>query len=859
LDDNIKRAIQIGESNAAIIKLAKNWCAHLEVEISGGTGLVEVQTGLPIGRRSFKCEHASAAGWAGVDLAHIVLDFYDRNCADCKKRVPVRLPNISELVAKRDSVAAAAQRQHELTVQGGQAAYEKRRSQRQALSENCDDAALAIFDAVDSFDRDPSAHNAEVLTQLARVTPERFDSRVQEALFALAGENAPSTVLGTALGVLRQVRADPDALCNTALRVLTQDALPIAGSIVAENIMAKHADALAAALSVLVALAGPRQEYSFHSLGVEKEHPEGLIAAFKIAPVSVAREIDRMLRDPSKLVRIQAVHAIRLLRQTNSRFGINLISTLVQSTELPDNHYGLGTAESHVQSLLAEMLETDFDEVDASLSDSFKLLHDHDPDGGLDQVYLRLFRSRRREEEPRPVTHVHEVLFGRLLNYLSTKCAEQGSLQLLEFLRHDAEQYLDLVERHTDALLGAMAILAAEEVSASPSFLQLQLPPDPLAALEAGSRKNAIHWLIDAVAQLVGKTAAQRPETIGRALLSMSEGVDEEYDRLRAALVKALGGMAANRGTLPLILPQLYAAMTGRSQLVRAAAAGAYGHVIGRDADDFPQLLHETFITLLSDPYLVVHSAALDVLDRTRLPKDYNGRLRVIVFELIRAHGGADGRNYVLKSALDVFLNFERRDESDILQRPAVAKFAIDMIMRCESYDAAELLRRHAELLASAPNFVKSVLQILSDDESNEYRVDELLDVLRKVPAAQIRPLADDVVGAINACSQQGHHVVDRGVEILTAAGLWDHALRLSELEEARWGDSQWDRPRKLQSRLRTLACSIEHASAQRDLPRLEQALAEFRRVEDERDEDERKHHARRDPLHGIADANQGS
>ena len=808
--------------------------------------------------RSFKCVHASAAGWAGMDLGSIVLDFYDRNCADCKKRVPVMLPNISELVAKRDNAAAATRRDNEARLREEHAAYEKRRLQRQALSEKSDDTILAIFDAVDSLDRDPSAHNDDVLTQLAVVTPQRFDSRVQEALFAIAEETTSSTIMGTVLGVLRQVNAEPNALCNAALRILAHDALHIAGTIVAENATAEQADAVAGALPSLIALAGPRQEY-LRTFEAGDEHPEGLIAAFRIAPDSVAKEIERMLRNPAKLARIRAVHAIRLLRETNSRFGIELIPALVQSTQLPDNHYDLGSAESCVQTLLADLLESRFDEVDASLTESFKLLHGHDPDVGLDQVYLRVFRSHRREKEAPPrISHVHEVLFGRLLNYLSTKCAEQGSLQLLEFLRHDAERYVDLVERHVDALLGAMAILTEEEVSASSSFLQLHLPPNPFAALEAGHRKNALHWLVDAVAQLIGKTAAQRPEVIGRALLSVLERVDEEHDNLKAALVMALGGMAQNRRTLPLILPPLYGAMTGRSQRVRAAAATAYGKVINRDPDDLPPLLHDTFITLLSDPYVVVHSAALEVLDRRWLPSDHDQRLTVIVFELVRAHSGAEGNKHILKLALDVFLGFERR-EGDLLRRPAVAKFVVDMIIRCEPYDAAKLLCHHAKQLMPAPNFVKSVLQILSDDAGNEYRVDDLLDVLREVSAAQIRPVADEFVAAIHACSLKGHYVVDRGVEMLTAAGLWGHAVRLSELEETRWGDSQWDRPRKLQSQMRVLECSIEQASSRGDLRGVKEFLAEFRRVEKERNEDERKHHARRDPLHGIADANQGA
>lgn len=37
---------------------------HLQVERFGGTGMVEIETGLPIGSRSFKCQHASAGGMA---------------------------------------------------------------------------------------------------------------------------------------------------------------------------------------------------------------------------------------------------------------------------------------------------------------------------------------------------------------------------------------------------------------------------------------------------------------------------------------------------------------------------------------------------------------------------------------------------------------------------------------------------------------------------------------------------------------------------------------------------------------------------------------------------------------------------
>src|ERR1700727_198251 len=109
IEDGIQKAIRIGEANKEVIQLAQNWCAHISVERRGGTGLVEAETGLPIGMRSFKCPYAAAQGFAGMDLGHIALDFYDRNCVGCKQRLPVRLPNLSQLVGERDMAQQHAQ------------------------------------------------------------------------------------------------------------------------------------------------------------------------------------------------------------------------------------------------------------------------------------------------------------------------------------------------------------------------------------------------------------------------------------------------------------------------------------------------------------------------------------------------------------------------------------------------------------------------------------------------------------------------------------------------------------------------------------------------------------------------------
>ena len=54
VDQRIQEAIEIGQKNKEIIELAQNWCAHLRFEVTGGIGLVEMQTGLPIGARGIR-------------------------------------------------------------------------------------------------------------------------------------------------------------------------------------------------------------------------------------------------------------------------------------------------------------------------------------------------------------------------------------------------------------------------------------------------------------------------------------------------------------------------------------------------------------------------------------------------------------------------------------------------------------------------------------------------------------------------------------------------------------------------------------------------------------------------------------
>lgn len=76
-DPERARAVALGRRNAEVIELFERFCRNVRVELMGGTGTVELDTGLPIGHRSFRCKYASGTIAAGSNLEYLAVEFYE--------------------------------------------------------------------------------------------------------------------------------------------------------------------------------------------------------------------------------------------------------------------------------------------------------------------------------------------------------------------------------------------------------------------------------------------------------------------------------------------------------------------------------------------------------------------------------------------------------------------------------------------------------------------------------------------------------------------------------------------------------------------------------------------------------------
>lgn len=266
-DDSIARAVSIGEKNQRTKELIRNWCRHARVEKHGGTGLIEMQTGLPIGHYGLACEYAPAGGSFTWALADAALEFYDRHCAGCVHRDPVGLPNLSILVQERDALRAQRDAEKSARVTLEEQAHERRRQARAALRDSLQAATAGLVDDLEELDdaqlpAERRRHIEQGLLATARLDASVFSTPLLEYCFELLESREP-WFDAVGLQLLRHLAADPKRLVALALKSLAQHrSIPIAAVILAERATIADPMLIADALPALVDLAQPEHRIS---------------------------------------------------------------------------------------------------------------------------------------------------------------------------------------------------------------------------------------------------------------------------------------------------------------------------------------------------------------------------------------------------------------------------------------------------------------------------------------------------------------------------------------------------------------------------------------------------------------------
>lgn len=244
-------AIAIGKRNAKTIERFERFCLNVSVEAHSGGGMVEQQSGLPVGMRSFRCPHAANPGSMGMNLEEVAIEYFEANCRGCALRRPsVLLGETIEMMADARQAARAAQRQAADDETAARAAKQAERSRQRARRRAGEQyPAIEQLERIDRLDSAGVADkdNLGWLVRTARLAPEVVPDCAVEELVALGGDpevqwtarEAAQSVLVPLVAAGRLAKAD-------ALTIALGN-LGEAGGAEAGNLLVSAGDALSAA------------------------------------------------------------------------------------------------------------------------------------------------------------------------------------------------------------------------------------------------------------------------------------------------------------------------------------------------------------------------------------------------------------------------------------------------------------------------------------------------------------------------------------------------------------------------------------------------------------------------------------
>ena len=174
------------------------------------------------------------------------------------------------------------------------------------------------------------------------------------------------------------------------------------------------------------------------------------------------------------------------------------------------------------------------------------------------------------------------------------------------------------------------------------------------------------------------------------------------------------------------VLPALYSALVGSSNLTRAFAAEMLGKLDRRRVTDLPSLVFEAFVPLLSDPYVVVHRSAVRALKRLELPEAFDRMAASALAKLIFVYKDEKASHDFLMDCIALFV---RRYLDDEARNKSVLEVLVSLIHGVEPDVAVRELRNFAPKVAQARGYAELVLRMVGDDKVMAYLEEDVPQV----------------------------------------------------------------------------------------------------------------------------------
>lgn len=849
-DRSIQRAIEGGQRNANGFTLVKNWCAHVRIERSGGIGMVEQATGLPIGHHGLACDHAPAGGMMCWDIRDAALDFYDRYCHDCTLRKAVGVPNMGSWVAERDAEVAKRQTAKDAEAHEIAARLGARREERTALRAGLPPIAADVVDQIEELDLYRTPELTSRLAETARLAPEAFPPTVVEHVFGLL-EACEHWFAEAGLQVLAALSADPRRLARCAMVCLQRwSATRTAASVLFARLPVADVALIPAVLPAVIRMASPtRETFGSH----QPPRIATLVRLNATFPREVAAALATLLNQGPPDVSLAAC-ALEVLARRDPvlalRFARDLISKLVRAPWLPDpddhGHDDNASVARDLQDAIAAAFLRNPDAVDALLQ-SFRAGASEVGEVRIFSVFSRVLHAGRFREM-RAVVAADRLAFRRLLWEAPKTTSDRVLREIQGAINQRPYDLIDLAQDEIDALLGA-AIQMDERVPA----LDAEPKPTNATMLDLMERSNRRGTLTSLRSSFVswaaaGAAAAEKPASY----LEVLKGLPEDRDEFAACMIKNSVALMDTAAGFNAVLPSIYSALVGMSVVRRGSAASALGEMPWRQRENAPDLLFEAFATTLTDPFVYVHRSAVMALGRLHLPATFDVRLRNGLWNLLLAHEHDPRGEDIVLECIELLVGRYLTTEE---RAGPVGAFLVTLVAKKPHWRASNAIGLFARQLAYAPGLVDWLVAHLLDPTTTEYDEHRVLGALAGLPVEVVYAHRGKLAVIPVGTDRGSRYRVLDVIQILTRSCAWNEAEQLAAAGVAAIPDTVRETPQRLMFELAHAATAFEHALAKGDDDRAATVAARFREVNAAKEANDRERARRPDPLRHLRGA----
>ena len=815
-------ALALGQRNAEVIELFGRYCANVQVEVMGGTGMLEAATGLPIGHRAFRCAYAPGGVQYAADLEEAAVEFYEQHCRGCVDRVRTGLlgDNVATLADARRAAGdartarEAVQKAERQRQREGRAA---RRARRRVGEPYQTVTQLECLDRLDTADGSPDAAEVEDLVRTASLGPEIISAAMIAELVELASDarvpwavrEAGQAVLVplTSAGRVPDQKAAEIALASLAEgpgtqagRLLVAAADGVRAEFVTGNV-ARSAVELAGHTGDPVARAMSR----FSSRAVAADPAPLLLCAERNAEV-VLQAVERMLasvsQEPPVLVgpdgqplrspaeaasfpgaadRSRSIAAVACLPLIE---GIpdtapRLVKALARSLESPDrDRYDAPPSRMAAMTLGQGLLRRYDDVAPAVLAAAPRV--SAEARSSLFAAISSALHSADESQLPEPSCLPRLVQLA--VDRLQGDWGEEVSTEAALTLRDEARFHPERLAGHASGLVGGLVV---EITSPAASAAGLIVSGDhPLSAIEALGRRQRRATRISCLEQAIGYLVEAGADDAAGAVFSLLDAQDDESAdavSVRASATGLLGKIGSRPARLPAVVPRLYTGLLHTQDKVRRAAVRSWAELAGQP-QRLPSTLLDLLPALLADAHVAV--SALQLLDRLDIPRERRPELLDLVSGLSRAAYSAALNNP--EQTIGSCVNALRSLAFGLPGREAEEPAGLALVIsdRLSSYDLRDLLLSWwPPRLANSGLFAARALSVLADAEfadyfnMRDYRVQAAL--LACPYGTSLQPLDSFAPSADLHLPDHPWPALEM-IEVLQRAGRWDDAAEMA-------------------------------------------------------------------------------